>query len=322
MAKRSKVRKYAYGGDAYTAGIYSKEYKDSDLLQEGYNFNYSPAEYAELKKIYGSSMDYSNKLASRDNWVTPMMAGLGGIAGSLIMPGLGTTLGITLGTSAGKLMEGDAREAKLQDNMSKFFTDYEDKYLTMEASKANQLLYDQASNYNYKSYFAKGGKVRKGCANGGELKPITNNIFEVDANRSGKDTVNLGDGIYVDNNELIKVNPDGSMNIVSDDLNYADKTKAKIFNNPTNADAIFNKDYANQEVNKIRGKVKSKRLANGGNVSTAMAFNDYLKQYGYSDAPSPTYDYGTELDFLNTSPTYNYGSEIAKINSDSTGITP
>jgi hypothetical protein len=99
---------------------------------------------------------------------------------------------------------------------------------------------------------------------GGMLKPMGNNMYEVKSYKKGTDKVEYRPNVFIDNKEIIRKNPDGSTQILSDDLGYA-----KVAKNIARAkggnitDNQFDQLYMNQEMSKA-SKGKGNKYVEGG----------------------------------------------------------
>ena len=99
---------------------------------------------------------------------------------------------------------------------------------------------------------------------GGMLKPMGNNMYEVKSYKKGTDKVEYRPNVFIDNKEIIRKNPDGSTQILSDDLGYA-----KVAKNIARAkggnitDGQFDQLYMNQEMSKA-SKGKGNKYVDGG----------------------------------------------------------
>ena len=100
--------------------------------------------------------------------------------------------------------------------------------------------------------------------NGGVLKPMGNDMYEVKSNKKGTDKVEYRPNVFIDNKEIIRKNPDGSTQILSDDLGYA-----KVAKNIARAkggnitDEQFDQLYNAQEMSKA-SKGKGNKYVIGG----------------------------------------------------------
>jgi uncharacterized protein YcfJ len=110
---------------------------------------------------------------------------------------------------------------------------------------------------------SKGGIVKK-FVKGGALKPMGNDMYEVKSHKKGTDKVEYRPNVFIDNKEIIRKNPDGSTQILSDDLGYA-----KVAKNIARAkggnitDNQFDQLYMNQEMSKA-SKGKGNKYVEGG----------------------------------------------------------
>jgi hypothetical protein len=110
---------------------------------------------------------------------------------------------------------------------------------------------------------SKGGVVKK-YVKGGMLKPMGNDMYEVKSYKKGTDKVEYRPNVFIDNKEIIRKNPDGSTQILSDDLGYA-----KVAKNIARAkggnitDNQFDQLYMNQEMSKA-SKGKGNKYVEGG----------------------------------------------------------
>ena len=99
---------------------------------------------------------------------------------------------------------------------------------------------------------------------GGMLKPMGNDMYEVKSYKKGTDKVEYRPNVFIDNKEIIRKNPDGSTQILSDDLGYA-----KVAKNIARAkggnitDNQFDQLYMNQEMSKA-SKGKGNKYVEGG----------------------------------------------------------
>jgi len=99
---------------------------------------------------------------------------------------------------------------------------------------------------------------------GGMLKPMGNDMYEVKSYKKGTDKVEYRPNVFIDNKEIIRKNSDGSTQILSDDLGYA-----KVAKNIAKAkggnitDEQFDQLYMNQEMSKA-SKGKGNKYVEGG----------------------------------------------------------
>jgi hypothetical protein len=137
---------------------------------------------------------------------------------------------------------------------------------------------------------SKGGVVKK-YVKGGMLKPMGNDMYEVKSYKKGTDKVEYRPNVFIDNKEIIRKNPDGSTQILSDDLGYA-----KVAKNIARAkggnitDNQFDQLYMNQEMSKA-SKGKGNKYVEGGTdgPKDTKNFQDWL------DINQPTWLKGKSL---------------------------
>jgi hypothetical protein len=97
-------------------------------------------------------------------------------------------------------------------------------------------------------------------AKGGELKPMGNDMYEVKSYKKGTDKVEYRPNVFIDNKEIIRKNPDGSTQILSDDLGYAKVAKSLAKAKGGNiSDNQFDQLYMAQEMSKTN-RSKSKGM--------------------------------------------------------------
>lgn len=101
-------------------------------------------------------------------------------------------------------------------------------------------------------------------AKGGELKPMGNDMYEVKSYKKGTDKVEYKPNVFIDDKEIIRKNPDGSTQILSDDLGYAKVAKSLAKAKGGNiSDNQFDQLYMAQEMSKTN-KGKGNKFVTGG----------------------------------------------------------
>ena len=170
----------------------------------------------------------------------------GGIAGSFIpIPGVGSMVGGAVGSMIGGAIDNKQYKNKVED------------YTTTKSSQQNAMTSNIAGNFNPN---AQGRQFKKG----GELKPMGNDMYEVKSYKKGTDKVEYRPNVFIDNKEIIRKNPDGSTQILSDDLGYAKVAKSLAKAKGGNiSDNQFDQLYMAQEMSKTN-RGKGNKFSGGG----------------------------------------------------------
>lgn len=237
---------------------------------------------------------------------------IGGIAGSFIpIPGVGTALGSTVGGMIGGAIDKKSYENKVADydmnNLTKAqggFKKGGELIKRVDGSYSRRGLWDNirankgSGKAPTKEMLKQEKKIKAKMAKGGKLEHLGDNLYKVKSHIKGTDKVEVRPNVFFDDKEVVRKNPDGSMQILSDDLGYAKPVEkvAKAMGGKA-AQSLFNAMYTKQEMSKAKRPVDKfadnakKRMSyvNGGeddnNFDFATAYN----------APGPRADFSEQI---------------------------
>lgn len=207
---------------------------------------------------------------------------LGGALGTAIAPGIGTSLGSTLGGLLGKGVDKRMQENKeaelIMNNLNKAQGGFKKGGMLKRAdgSYSKRGLWDNirdnagSGKEPTKEMLKQEKKIKSKMAKGGKLEHLGDNLFKVKSYIKGTDKVEVKPNVFFDNNEVVRKNPDGSMQILSDDLGYAKPVEkvAKAMGGKA-AQSLFNSMYNKQEmskrpVDKFADNANKRKYAIGG----------------------------------------------------------
>jgi len=321
MAHGGKIEKYFNGGvtiaNNLTYGT-SGPTKEQQLEQEARQQAQQQTNQRN-QAIAGSLSQLGNMKMGQSQAGQPPQQGnvgktigsvVGGIAGSLIpIPGVGTALGSTVGGMIGGAIDKKSYQNNLEDynvvnapsknSMPNGFKKGGELIKRADGSYSRRGLWDniranKGSGKKPTSEMLKQeAKIKTNMAKGGKLEHLGDNLYKVKSYIKGTDKVEVRPNVFFDDKEVVRKNPDGSMQILSDDLGYAKPVEkvAKAMGGKA-AQSLFNSMYNKQEMSKVKRPVDKfsdnmmnrKSYAEGGIDETIKKYNELVAANKLQDA--------------------------------------